>query len=214
MSIDDKKYWNSFYSKNIKINKPSNFANLIKKKFLKKNFNILELGTGNGRDLFYLSKYSNSVTGIDQSNSAIIENKYKLKKLDLNNIEFINLNITKLLSIKNKDKFDFIYARFFIHSIDLKKENLLLKNILKLNKKKLHVAFEFRTIKDTLMNKGKKISKYERYTDHYRRFIDPDEFENKIKLLGYKVIYNKSGINFSKTKYDNPHLCRIVFKKK
>ena len=64
------------------------------------------------------------------------------------------------------------------------------------------------------MNKGKKISKYERYTDHYRRFIDPDEFENKIKLLGYKVIYNKSGINFSKTKYDNPHLCRIVFKKK
>lgn len=214
MNINDKKYWNSFYSKKIKINTSSNFANLIKKKFLKKTFNILELGTGNGRDAFYLSKYSNSITGIDQSNSAIIENIYKSKKLELNNIEFIKLNITKLLSIKNKNKFDFIYARFFIHSIDLKKENLLLENILKLNKKKLYVAFEFRTIKDKLMNKGKKISKYERYTDHYRRFIDPDEFENKIKLLGYKVIYNKSGINFSKTKNDNPHLCRIVFKKK
>ena len=34
--------------------------------------------------------------------------------------------------------------------------------------------FEFRTIKDPLFLKGKKISKYERLTDHYRRFIDKD----------------------------------------
>jgi acyl-[acyl-carrier-protein]-phospholipid O-acyltransferase/long-chain-fatty-acid--[acyl-carrier-protein] ligase len=40
---------------------------------------------------------------------------------------------------------------------------------------------EFRTIKDNLFKKGKKISQYERITDHYRRFIDPPKLIEKIK---------------------------------
>ena len=33
---------------------------------------------------------------------------------------------------------------------------------------------EFRTTKDKLLQKGKKISNNENFTDHYRRFIDTD----------------------------------------
>ena len=63
------------------------------------------------------------------------------------------------------------------------------------------------------MKKGKKLSKYERLTDHYRRFIEFKKFEQKIKKLNFKIIYKKLGINLSKSPNDNPHLCRILFSK-
>ena len=63
------------------------------------------------------------------------------------------------------------------------------------------------------MKKGKKLSKYERLTDHYRRFIDPKKFQKKLQSLEFKILYKKLGINLSKSSNDNPHLCRIIFKK-
>ena len=171
----------------------------------------MEIGTGNGRDAFYFSKLSKSVLAIDQSNTAINENKLKTKKMKIKNLVFKKLNVDNILKIKNISKIDLIYARFFIHSINLKKENLLIKNLSKFKKKNFYIALEFRTTKDKLMNKGKKISKYERITDHYRRFINPDNLIKKFLKNGYKVFYKKNGTNLSKTKTENPHLSRIIF---
>ena len=78
-------------------------------------------------------------------------------------------------------------------------------------KKNLYIALEFRTIKDELMNKGKIISQYERITDHYRRFINTDDLKNKFLNSGFKILYQKNGINLSKTRIENPHLSRIIF---
>ena len=114
--------------------------------------------------------------------------------------------------IKTKD-INFIYARFFLHAINEISENIFLKNISKNFQNDTLIAFEFRTIKDVLMKKGKKISKYERLTDHYRRFIDPNKFQNKLEKLNFKILYTKLGINLSKSSNDNPHLCRIIFRK-
>ena len=125
MNINDLKYWNFYYNKENKLVKKSNFAALIKKKLLKKRMNILEIGTGNGRDAFYFSKHSN-VLAIDQSSSAINENKLKAKELNINNLKFKKLNVDKILQIKNRNKINLIYARFFIHSINLNRENKLL----------------------------------------------------------------------------------------
>jgi hypothetical protein len=61
------------------------------------------------------------------------------------------------------------------------------------------------------MNKGKIISQYERITDHYRRFINTDDLKNKFLNSGFKILYQKNGINLSKTKTENPHLSRIIF---
>ena len=74
------------------------------------------------------------------------------------------------------------------------------------------MALEFRTNKDILMRKGKKLSSNERYTDHYRRFINVNNFEKKILDFNGKIIYKKAGLNFSKTKSENPHLCRIIIR--
>lgn len=211
MKINDQKYWNRYYKNNSKNISKSNFAFFIKKKFKKKSINIFEIGTGNGRDAFYFSKFFNSIIAIDQSSSAIKENKLKTKRLSINNLIFKKLDVDKILNIKEKNKINLVYARFFIHSINLKKENLLIKNLSKFKKKNLYIALEFRTIKDELMNKGKIISQYERITDHYRRFINTDDLKNKFLNSGFKILYQKNGINLSKTKKENPHLSRIIF---
>ena len=213
MTLNDLTYWNNFYNTDVKLNKNSNFASLIKNKFLKKKMKVLEIGTGNGRDAFYFSNYVESIIAIDQSKTIINENKSKSKKLKIKNLHFYKCSVNQIKKIKKKNSLNFIYARFFLHSINAKKEDLLLKNLSKYNKINPLIAFEFRTDLDKLMKKGKKLSKFERYTDHYRRFINVPSFEKKLFNYGFKIVYKKTGINLSKTKNDNPHLCRIVFKK-
>jgi len=205
-------FWNSYYlsKKSIKIPKPSNFGVFFYKKYLKKNNKILELGCGNGRDTFLFAKKTKSITALDQSKSIIKINLEISKKLR-KKINFINDDFKKIKD-KKKIRFDIIYARFFLHTINDKQENNLLKIINFLKKKKnFLVALEFRTNKDKLIKKGKYINKNTRFTDHYRRFINVSKFLRKIKSNKFKVIYLKQGINLSKTKHENPHLCRLIF---
>jgi len=211
MKINNIEYWNNYYKNKKALNLNSKFATFIKKKFANKNINILEIGTGNGRDAFYLSKIYNSIIAIDQSFSAIKENNLKAKRLRIDNLTFKKLDVDNILNIKDRNKIDLIYARFFIHSINLKKENLFIKNLSKFKKQNLYIALEFRTIKDKLMNMGKKISRYERITDHYRRFVNTEDLKKKFLKYGFKTLYQKSGINLSKTRTENPHLTRIIF---
>ena len=210
MKSNNKIFWNKYYNSKDNNNKPSNFALFINKNYIKKNTFLIDVGAGDGRDSFYLRKKAKHVCSIDQSSIAIKKNRLKARRLGVKNVTFKNLSSNHLKKIANK-KVNFIYARFFIHAINEVNEDIFLKSIKKNFESKTLISLEFRTIKDVLMKKGKKLSKYERLTDHYRRFIDTKKFENKLKKLNYKVLYKKQGINLSKSPNDNPHLCRIVF---
>lgn len=212
MNIKNKKYWDNYYNLIEHNANPSSFAQFISKKFIKKDSYVLEVGSGDGRDTFYLRKKAKHILGVDLSNIVIKKNRLKSKRLGYKNINFINLSSSHINKIRNK-KINFIYARFFIHSINEISEDIFLKILSKKFENSTLIAFEFRTIKDVLMKKGKKLSKYERLTDHYRRFINPKKFEKKLKNLKFNILYKKFGINLSKTKNENPHLCRIVFTK-
>ena len=71
---------------------------------------------------------------------------------------------------------------------------------------------EFRTDKDSLMNKGKKLSKNETLTDHYRRFINVKIILKYFKTLSFKLIYILEKKGLSKHKNDNPVLCRLILR--
>ena len=106
-----------------------------------------------------------------------------------------------------------MYARFFIHAINENQQDNFLKNMKKMINNKGLIFFEFRTFKDPLINKGIKISKYERYDDHYRRFIDPHEFKNKLRKMNYKIIYFKTSNKYAVYQNQRPHICRMILKK-
>ena len=210
MKNNNKIFWNKYYKSKDNNNKPSNFALFINKNFVKKNTHLLDVGAGDGRDSFYFRKKAKHVYSIDQSNIVIKKNRLKTRRLGLKNVTFKNLSSNHLRKIANK-KINFIYARFFLHAIKEVNENILLQSIKRNFEPKTIISFEFRTTKDILMKKGKKLSKYERLTDHYRRFIDSNKFVDKLKKMNFKILYKKLGINLSKSPNDNPHLCRIIF---
>lgn len=204
---DNLKFWNNFY-KNKKKFKHSNFAKFVLKK--KVNYdNIIDIGCGNGRDSFFFSKKFKYVIGIDKSNVAIKNNS---KKNTYNNLFFKKIDITTK-NINLKKKFNNIYARFFLHTLNLREERLFFHNLKKLTNKNSIIFLEFRTDKDKLIKRGKKISKFERITDHYRRFININDLKKRLMRLKFKIIYSKQSNNFSIQKNDRPHLSRLILKK-
>jgi ubiquinone/menaquinone biosynthesis C-methylase UbiE len=200
------KYWNNFY-KVFLLDKPSLFAKFVVKK-LKKKMPLLEVGCGNGRDSFYFLKNNIKCVAYDISKVAISRNSLIAKNV------FYLKNFCKKNVILKKNYFQYIYARFFLHTIKKKEQDCFFKNSKKFLKKNGMIFLEFRTIKDDLYNKGKKISKYERITDHYRRFIDPNKLRNEVKKkYNFKIVYFKSSNKFAVYKNDKPHICRLILKK-
>jgi ubiquinone/menaquinone biosynthesis C-methylase UbiE len=204
VKIKNKNYWNNFY-KNFLINKESSFARFVYKKIKKKANKLLDVGCGNGRDTFFFLKKGLDIRGIDISKTAIRNNK-KIKK----KIFYLKDICSRRFFLK--EKFSIIYARFFLHAIDSKKENFFLKNIKKISYKKTIVFLEFRTIKDPLIKKGIKLSKYERFYTHYRRFINPKEFLSKISEEGFRVLNISSSYNYARFNLERPHICRLIIK--
>jgi len=207
-------YWNTFYKKKKK-DKPSNFARFIKSKFIKqKKGNLIDLGCGDGRDTFYMCDSRIKTLGIDKSEVIINKNNELIKIKKLKNINFKSMNVVSK-KMQKIGKFDFIYSRFFLHTINEKQQKKLFLNILdKITKKNSLFFLEFRTIKDEMYKLGFKKSKYERITDHYRRFINLKEFINLSYVnKNFKIIYLIERKNLSVYKNDNPVVCRLVLKK-
>ena len=209
-------YWDKFYRKKISTYKPSNFARYCIKKFIKRriNNNLLEIGCGNGRDSFFFSKKGISVLAIDKSFIAIQNNINIKQEKGLTNINFkkIDLSSKKFLKI---GKFNFIYCRFFLHAVSKRIENIFFNSLSKLCiKKKTIIMMEFRTIKDPLIKKGRKISYNERFTNHYRRFIDVKILLKKIiNLKKFKILEVGEKKGLAKFKKENPIVCRLLLKR-
>ena len=195
-------YWNNFYKK-FNIKKNSNFSDFILKKINKKK-KLLEIGCGNGRDTFFFLKKSILCTAFDVSLTAIKKNKKIVK-----NVFYKKDVCNKYLKINKK--YDYIYARFFLHAINYKQELFFFLNCKKLLSKQGLIFLEFRTIKDPLMKSGKMLSKYERLSDHYRRFINVDDLQKRIKNI-FKILYLKQSRSFAIFQNQKPHICRIILK--
>jgi tellurite methyltransferase len=206
-------FWNKFYSQNVGLNKPSNFAIWFSQKYLINNSSILELGCGNGRDSFYLSSLNHSVCAIDASATAISNNNENNEFISL---KFIELNMNDMNNMENQkyfSKFNVIYSRFFLHAVPEHTENEILKFCNdNLNLGDL-VAHEFRTTKDPLFKSGDSISSCEKYTDHYRRFIDVNTFTKKIDPTMWETLFLTESSGLAPYKEQDPVVCLIFLKK-
>ena len=201
-----KSYWNNFYKK-FNLKKPSLFARFVLKK-LKRNSLLLEVGCGNGRDTLFFLKNNINCIAYDISKTAIHQNRKLLNKV------FYNKNICKKKEKLKKNYFDYIYARFFLHAINKNEQKFFFINSFITLKTNGFLYLEFRTINDTLFKKGKKLSHYERITDHYRRFINPIDLLKELKVnFNFKVIYCKSSTKFAIFKKQKPNVCRLILKK-
>ena len=212
----DKNYWDNYYynhSKDKGIQECSTFAKFcLDKFFIKDELNIVELGSGNGRDALYFARHQLNIIAIDQSTIAREVEKESLednvvKYLDIRSQDFIREDYSKYNSI------DVFYSRFTIHAINKKDEELLLPNLYNsLNNGGL-LCIEVRTTKDSLFGVGEDCGENTYITDHKRRFIDSSIFLNQVLKLGFKLLYFTEENNLSIYKGDNPVLMRIILEK-
>lgn len=198
------KYWNKYY-KITSFDKQSNFANFVLRKLsIKKKITLADIACGNGRDTVFFHKHGMNIIGFDHSQIIIKNNIKKFGNF------FIKVNFCKK-NLKLNKKFDVFYIRFFFHAITEKMENEFLLNLKKTSKKKSIFFCEFRTNKDPLIKRGVKISKYERFTTHYRRFIELNSFKKKLDHNKFKIIYEKTSNKFAIKKKEKPSICRMIF---
>jgi tellurite methyltransferase len=195
-------YWNSFYNSTTTVQEPSDFATFVLKEIKKTYGLLLDIGCGNGRDTFFFLKNDIKAVGCDQS-SSIIKKNNKLKKV-FSQVDFCKKGVNL------KKNINFFYARFFLHSISLKEEEVFFNNIKKNTFFSCQIYLEFRTDKDPLMLRGKYLSKHERFTDHYRRFINVDSFKKRVKKKNFKILFLKTSNKFAIFKNDKPDICRVI----
>ena len=210
----DKKYWDKYYSKHLKdpgLNKPSSFAEFCTKNFIFKRKKIVEIGSGNGRDAHYFFRHGFDVIGLDQS--KVDENKnHKHFSDNGNKLIFKNCDFVKY-DYKKHESINYVYSRFTLHAISKKDELILLPKIYDGIIKNGLFLIEARTISDPLFGKGNKIEKNAFFTDHFRRFIDPNEFIDQILDIGFKIKYFNERNGLSIYNDDDPVLMRIILQK-
>jgi len=206
MDID---YWNNYYKIGNVISEPSSFAEFCLNEFMPDGARIIELGSGNGRDSLYFARHGFDVIAIDQSHSACLYSQEQADKNSLDRLKFIESDFTN----NNFDEHsivDVFYSRFTMHSITFEQQNRLLKNVHgKLHKGGLFFI-EARTIHDPLCGVGTDIEDFQFVTDHYRRFIDSDQFVKQCLDLGFKLKFMIEKDGLSVVKDDNPVLLRLV----
>jgi len=212
----DKNFWNKYYKnhgqdKGIIIQ--SSFSEFCEEKFFfKKKLNIVELGSGNGRDAIFFAQQEHKVIALDQSTTAI---DFERTKVSSN----VNSNLLAIASDFVKDDFNFdlvadaFYSRFTLHAISKEDEDYLLPKVYNALDDNGLFCIEVRTTKDPLYGVGKYCGDNIYLTDHKRRFIDSDEFIKTILKIGFKIVYFTEEDNLSIYKEDNPVLMRIILKK-
>ena len=188
MNIDNKTYWNTFYSSHAKMD-CSNFCDFIIDYFKDINIaHILDCGCGNGRDSFALSRLS-KVDAVD--NCGFLQTNQ-------NNVNFY---VDDFITF-DKSKYDLIYSRFTFHSIT-NEQQLTFLDTIHPNK---FLVIETRSIKgeNDYVFHGK---------DHYRNYTDIDYLTNILTLKNFEIIFIKEDINFAKYKNENPICIRVICKK-
>lgn len=155
---------------------PSSFAKFCAPEIKSK---MIELGCGDCRDLYYFKKIGIKCNGVDLAYNSV-------------DVETIvdNPSINKCP--------DYVYTRFFWHSISRKLQLKILKWV------KNYLFIEARTTEDVSLYL---FGKHKRYLVNVARLV------KDLKNDNFQILYLHEGRGLSILNGEDPHLCRIIAKK-
>lgn len=144
---------------------------------------VLEIGCGNGRDAAYFARAGHSVVGLDASTVAIERCRATHKLVGLSFVAGMIQDCAELCS----RNFDVIYSRFVVHAMTMAEEKSFLSRAFDLLAPGARLLTEARSINDSMALLGEAISSTERIHGHYRRFIAPADFAQRLDEAGFDV---------------------------
>ncbi len=205
-------YWNMYYQKRKAPINPSTFALFCSENYLSEERQIVEFGCGNGRDTFFFAA-KHSIVGIDASSSVVSANNNRASQEGMVNATFYAGEFGQV-KIAVETPVDAVYARFVMHAMHEEAENLALAEAWRILKEGGLLLLEFRTDQDPLMHQGEMLSRSERVTDHYRRFINFESFCKKLQCLGFVIEYEIEKSGLAPFGNDDPVVGRVIARKK
>ncbi len=173
-------FWDNHY-KNFSFSQPSLFARYCLDDLITADDTVVELGCGNGRDGLAIASRASRYVGLDACPIAVSRFKDVVESTELAasgrlSVQQANFTTLDFNAFGEGAKRLVLYSRFSLHSIDYEEADRLLDNVAQISGTPWVLVLEARTIFDTLYGQGTKVGRHEFRTDHYRRFIDPDEF--------------------------------------
>ncbi len=142
---------------------------------------ILDLGCGSGRNLIYIGKKGFSVTGIENSNEAVILATNWVKKEKLNNATIMRGDFKKINYASNS--FDMVICIHAIYHGKLEDIEKSLYEIKRVMKKGGLLLITFLSIKDEKFGKGKKVEKNSYQTNSTIEKGVVHHFSDKAEIL-------------------------------
>lgn len=189
-------YWENIYKNKNITSSPSQFALYVADFFKDRGVHsIIELGCGNGRDAYFLSKVA-QVTALDLA----------VKPKDSLNVKFVQTSMDNACG-----KHDLLYMRFSLHSIT---EDIEKKVLDFANQNCRYVAIEARSVNDPLshgMTENEAETTYAKA--HYRRYINIDELSERLKERNFSILYSGESNRFAPYKGTKPVCLRIIAQK-
>lgn len=204
-------YWDSFYRMAVQ-RSPSQFAALVASE-LKSPHIIIDVGCGNGRDTFFFSNIGHVTVGLDASKTAIDSNTSQISDDMKERIFFKEFTVgadsfEAVIDLVSAPKLEgvpiIIYSRFFLHAITPAAEDSFARQLSALSNQLSGIFLEYRDAKDAKMDKI--------YADHYRRFIDAENFSEKLTSnKQYNLSYQIIGQGFAKYGREDPWIARQIY---
>ena len=212
--INNKDYWDKFYL-DFQETQESDFARFCAEKISDLGDSIIiELGCGNGRDSLYFNSLNIPLFSFDLSEVAID----RLQKMSLKNSTFIVCDFNSVNSLSGKlndvaqKRIKIFYSRFTMHCVNEDVENKLLNWLAENMSEDDYFFIESRTELDELFGKGVAFDGGF-VTSHYRRFINQENFKNKVLNMGFKINYEKFSRGLAIKGNEDPKLMRFVLRR-
>lgn len=207
-------YWDNFYKQNATSFLPSQFA-VFANNFIVPSSKILELGSGNGRDTYYLARSGHFITATDFSNNALRTINSNARDSKLKNIETLNIDYADYIEVdrfclNNPNSYDVVYARFLFHAVSEAVEQNLLELASRILKDGGLLLTEFRAEGDGIYDKQYPWKELELTGNHYRRPINPHDFQLLLTEYNFSVTYHTLGKGYAYHASDDPTVCRIA----
>ncbi|MBB3042203.1 adenylyl-sulfate kinase [Nocardioides soli] len=175
-------YWAERYSTEPAIAEPSPFGRVVADA-LPAGADVLDVGSGDGRDSAYLAGLGHRVVGLDASPAAIERARHDRSGAGCT---WVTGRIDEHADAW-ADAFDAVHARFVLHAMTEHEEQQLWAAAPRVLRPGGRVYVECLSINDRGARRGEVLSRTERIDGHYRRYAVPAELERRVVAAGLEV---------------------------